>query len=185
MDFFCCCSPTLSIRSLHLLSNMSLNDKQLGLYTKYIVHASDINVYEFIVVIALRGGSRKFIGRGNNMWPLGHILYLGFFNVKKYFIIISQNLANTPTPLYPSLLTIVVAQTSYYSCIYSCMPVLHDWCNKGRCMCYPVCGMVYIKEPLLLIGKKISHVAAAGFLSRYLNGPLPYVRRHITVNKMC
>ena len=39
-------------------------------------------------------------------------------------------------------------------------------------MCYPVCGMVHIKEPLLLIGKS---VAAAGFLSRYLNGPLPYV----------
>ena len=46
-------------------------------------------------------------------------------------------------------------------------------CNKGRGMCYPVCGMVHIKEPLLLIGKK-EHVAAAGFLSRYLNGPLPY-----------
>ena len=32
-------------------------------------------------------------------------------------------------------------------------PALHDWCNKGRGMCYPVCGMVHIKEPLLLIGK--------------------------------
>ena len=30
-------------------------------------------------------------------------------------------------------------------------PVLHDWCNKGHGMCYPVCGMVHIKEPLLLI----------------------------------
>ena len=30
---------------------------------------------------------------------------------------------------------------------------LHDWCNKGHGMCYPVCGMVHIKEPLLLIGK--------------------------------
>ena len=28
-----------------------------------------------------------------------------------------------------------------------------DWCNKGRGMCYPVCGMMHIKEPLLLIGK--------------------------------
>ena len=27
------------------------------------------------------------------------------------------------------------------------------WCNKGCGMCYPVCGMVHIKEPLLLIGK--------------------------------
>ena len=31
--------------------------------------------------------------------------------------------------------------------------VLHDWCNKGRGMFYPVCGMVHTKEPLLLIGK--------------------------------
>ena len=29
----------------------------------------------------------------------------------------------------------------------------HDWCNKGRCMCYPVFGMVHIKEPLLLMEK--------------------------------
>ena len=27
-------------------------------------------------------------------------------------------------------------------------------------------------------------VVAAGFLSSYLNGPLPYARHHITVNKM-
>ena len=56
----------------------------------------------------------------------------------------------------------------------SFQPVLHDWCNKGRDICYPVCGMVHIKEALLLIGKS-SHVAAAGFLSHYLRGPLPYV----------
>ena len=34
---------------------------------------------------------------------------------------------------------------------FSFQPVLHDWCNKGRGMCYPVCGMVHIKEPLLSI----------------------------------
>ena len=28
-------------------------------------------------------------------------------------------------------------------------------------------------------------MGAADFLSLYLSGPLPYVRRHITVNKMC
>ena len=32
--------------------------------------------------------------------------------------------------------------------------VLHDWCNKGRGICYPVCEMMHIKEPLLLIGKR-------------------------------
>ena len=36
---------------------------------------------------------------------------------------------------------------------FSFQPVLHDWCNKDRGMCYPVCGMVHIKKPLLLIGK--------------------------------
>ena len=36
---------------------------------------------------------------------------------------------------------------------FSFQPVRHDWCNKGRGMCYPVCGIVHIKEPLLLIGK--------------------------------
>ena len=44
-----------------------------------------------------------------------------------------------------------------YKCIAKCLPVwyplsyfsfqpvLHDWCNKGRGMCYPVCGTVHIK----------------------------------------
>ena len=32
-------------------------------------------------------------------------------------------------------------------------PVFHDLCNKGCGMCYPVFGMMHIKEPLLLIGK--------------------------------
>ena len=36
---------------------------------------------------------------------------------------------------------------------FSFQPVLHDWCNNDRGMCYPVSGMVHIKEPLLLIGK--------------------------------
>ena len=35
-------------------------------------------------------------------------------------------------------------------------------------------GMVHIKYPLLLI-RKSSLLAAAGFLSHYQNGPLPYV----------
>ena len=34
---------------------------------------------------------------------------------------------------------------------FSFQPVLHDWCNKGCGMCYPVCGMMHIKETLLLI----------------------------------
>ena len=45
---------------------------------------------------------------------------------------------------------------------FSFQPVLHDWCNKDRCMCYPVCGMVHIKEPLLLIDKS-SLCGGSGF----------------------
>ena len=37
-----------------------------------------------------------------------------------------------------------------------------DWFNKCRGMCYPVCGMVHIKEPLLLIGKS-SLCGGSGF----------------------
>ena len=62
---------------------------------------------------------------------------------------------------------------------FSLQPVFHDWCNKGRDMCDPVCGMGHIKEPLPLIGKR-GPCAAVGFLSRYQSGLLPYVR-----NKMC
>ena len=61
-------------------------------------------------------------------------------------------------------------QLSYFSF----QPVLHDWFNKGRGMYYPICGMMHIKEPLLLIGKS-SLYGGSGFLSRYLSCPLPYV----------
>ena len=38
----------------------------------------------------------------------------------------------------------------------------HDWCTKGHGICYPVCGMVHIKELLLLIGKSNS-CGSSGF----------------------
>ena len=36
---------------------------------------------------------------------------------------------------------------------FSFQPVLHDWYKKRRVVCYPVCGMLHIKDPLLLIEK--------------------------------
>ena len=45
---------------------------------------------------------------------------------------------------------------------FSFQPVLHDWYNKGHRMCYTVCGMVHIKEPLLLI-EKSSLCGGSGF----------------------
>ena len=58
---------------------------------------------------------------------------------------------------------------------FSIQPLLHDWYNKGRGMCYPVCGMMHIKEPLLLIGKSSPYGGSGFSLSRYLSGPLSYV----------
>ena len=45
---------------------------------------------------------------------------------------------------------------------YFLVPVLHDWCNKGCGMCYPVCGIMHTKVPLLLI-RKISPCLGSGF----------------------
>ena len=36
-----------------------------------------------------------------------------------------------------------------------------------------------------IFSERIAHVVAAGFLSRYLSDPLPYIQHHITINKMC
>ena len=49
-----------------------------------------------------------------------------------------------------------------------------SWCNKGCGMCYPVCGMMHIKEPLLLNENSILY-GGSGFLSHYLSGSLSYV----------
>ena len=35
-------------------------------------------------------------------------------------------------------------------------PALHNWCNKSHGMYYPVCGMMHIKDILLLIRKQNS-----------------------------
>ena len=67
---------------------------------------------------------------------------------------------------------------------FSFQPVLHDWCNKGRGMCYPVCGMVHIKEPLLLIDKS-SLCGGSGFPFSLSEWSLTIRMMHITVDKMC
>ena len=57
---------------------------------------------------------------------------------------------------------------------FSFQPVLHDWFNKRCGMSNHVCRMMHIKYSLLLIG-----------FSYCLSCLSPYVRCHITVNKMC
>ena len=45
---------------------------------------------------------------------------------------------------------------------FSFQPEPNDWCNKGRGMCSPVCELMHIKEPLLLI-EKSSPCIGSGF----------------------
>ena len=65
---------------------------------------------------------------------------------------------------------------------FSFQPVLHDWCNKGCGMLNPVCGMVHIEEPLLIIGKSSPCGGSEFLLSLFM---WSYTICHITVNKMC
>ena len=50
-------------------------------------------------------------------------------------------------------------------------PVPHNLCNKGCGMCYPVCGMIPIKEPLLPFGKSSPCGGSGISLSPF--GPVP------------
>ena len=60
-----------------------------------------------------------------------------------------------------------------------------NWCNKGCGMCYPVCGMVHIKEPLVLIGKS-SPCGGSGFPLSLSEWSLTIcLTPYKTVNKMC
>ena len=75
-----------------------------------------------------------------------------------HFQAVSKLLYNVHFQAVSKLLCNVHFQAVYFLF----QPVLHDWCNKGRGMYYPVCGMVHIKEPLLLIDKS-SLCGGSGF----------------------
>ena len=65
---------------------------------------------------------------------------------------------------------------------FSFKPVLQDWCNKGHGMCYPVYGMVHIKELLMLIGKNSpcggSRLPLSLFEWSFTICPLTYNRKY-------
>ena len=67
---------------------------------------------------------------------------------------------------------------------FSFQPVLREWCNKGDGMCYPVCAMVQVKDPLHLIEKSSPCSGSSRFALSLHYGNLPYVHCHITINKM-
>ena len=80
---------------------------------------------------------------------------------------------NVLSPYRTSLMTVFVMSTSSPRLVYQrpwyVLSCLWDGAYKRT----------------LALNRKVAHVAAADFLSHYLNGPLPYVWCHITVTKMC
>ena len=67
---------------------------------------------------------------------------------------------------------------------FSFQPVINDWCNKGRGLCYTVCGMMYIKEPLLLNGKS-SLCGGSGFSLSLSDWSCTIYLKPYNRNKMC
>ena len=59
------------------------------------------------------------------------------------------------------------ALNTFYLRLYGVRHMVKDhsdsekWCNQGRGMCYPACGMEHIKEPLLLIEKSSQWVVGS------------------------
>ena len=74
----------------------------------------------------------------NNSWMRKLFLFIlancAIKNASEQFSVVSVNITSL----------LIASEVSF-------QPVLHDWCTKGSGMCYPVCVMVHIKEPLLLI----------------------------------
>ena len=56
---------------------------------------------------------------------------------------------------------------------FSFQPVLHGWCNKGRGMCYTVCGMVQIKEFCSVIYSNLSKKMSSHFTRRIQDSIAP------------
>ena len=73
----------------------------------------------------------------------------GMVNIKEPLLLIRKSSSCRGGSRFP----LSVTESSFTVSYFSFQPVLHDWCNKGRGMYYPVYGMMHIKEPLLLIGK--------------------------------
>ena len=68
---------------------------------------------------------------------------------------------------------------------FSLKSLLHNWCNKGRDMCYPVCVMVHINVPLLLIEKSSPCSGDSGFPFSLSEWPLTIFPTPYNRIKMC
>ena len=87
------------------------------------------------------------------------VLNINLFQVSFYMHHLTDRILHTIAFVAPVAVNSWCDGSSDRSCMvdplsyFSFQPVRHDWCNKGRGMSYPLCRMVYIKEPLLVFGK--------------------------------
>ena len=83
----------------------------------------------------------------NKIWISGELSWW------KAIIIPVPKPSKDPTNYHPIALTSCICKTMegmvnrrlVWYLYFSFQPVLHDWCQKGRGICYPVCGIVHIK----------------------------------------
>ena len=90
------------------------------------------------------------------------LYYIILYYIISYILyyIISYHISSHIT--YYIMFHYIIFIILHYIIFFIIFIMFHNWCNKGRGMCYPVCGMVRIKEPLLLIGKS-SLCGGSGF----------------------
>ena len=109
----------------------------------------------------VRSQAHKYTLTDKNPQPTKFLFMLSILQRKnKIVVVLNEWIFNdTPAQMFVTFEGLLYFLPLSY---FSFQPVLHDWCNKGRGMCYPVCGMVHIKEPLLLIDKS-SLCGGSGF----------------------
>ena len=71
----------------------------------------------------------------------------GMVHIKEPLLLIEKSslCGGSGFPLSLSDWSFTICLTPYGRSYFSFQPVLHDWCNKGRGMCSPVCMMMHIK----------------------------------------
>ena len=81
------------------------------------------------------------------------LCYIIIYNINKPCKSVPDTIKNTYPFHFVMYLLRGAINPSWSLSYFSFQLELPDWNNKDQGMCYPVSGMMHIKDPLLLIGK--------------------------------
>ena len=133
------------------LTPFTINKRLLNMFRK---QRSPVGCQYLVMCRLYRGGNRYI-----RLVAAGHLAYIHITidNICNFCVLLKKlpecKFIKTVS-VFSLCLAFMMGRRIYPSVRYvSFTPVLLDWCNKGCGMCCPVCGMMHIKEPLLLIGK--------------------------------